>query len=230
VYIYIYRFCVRCQHPFTLGLEGYDIHKSDHPAFHLLRTCRQICKEGCEVFYGENDFWYWKDIAFVHVSSLLLSGNISWLKELTMSIPFAGRQFTLNRTLLHDTNTILPRDRKVDLRTYRVDLLANRITLDILAAIANAPDLRKVRFIIPPSWELRIEDDLDDLEMNTPDCHGYFPAYINPSNVWQDLEAFFQHQHLFHFTITRLYYMHCQDVDQFEHGRILKRFRNQFGA
>jgi hypothetical protein len=233
--VIVYEYCLVCSRPIDFGYNGQlNIHNNDEVSVQLLRTCRTIKEEGGQVFYGENHFRFWRERDFFMVGRELPAHNLAWLKTLTFAVPFTYWDHTI---LLHSdcvewVSTVPPSNRIVDLNTYRVDYIANRLVMYVLDAVANATCLQKLHLVIPPNWKYDQRSDLDGVDMSTPDDNGYLDCCLNPSDVWQDFETLARRRPFLFMTVTRLYYRGLKVVcaKELELERFLKRLKQQVGV
>jgi len=133
--------------------------------------------EGGQVFYGENEFKFPHYYDFLDIGRALPPHNLAWVKELTMSIPFPVDDVVLRHCRMVDIKTLPSKNTTLDLRSHRVDLLANREMRYVLDVLANAPCLQTLHFIIPPMWKPNnhstwIKEQGPNEYENTPNEHG----------------------------------------------------------
>jgi hypothetical protein len=147
----IYCYALVCSHPIDINGNTLKIHEHDDPDVQLLRTCKQIFDEGSEVFYGSNQFRFWKDAEFFHVLFALPQHSFHWLKELTMCVPFGSVSRNGKGTWwihgYHSEPSGFPHRSGVS-QCYD----PNALLQEILNRIDSAPHFRKLNLILPPSY------------------------------------------------------------------------------
>jgi len=201
----------------------------------ILRVCRQINKEGSEVFFGENRFRFWMPHGFLNVRYRLRRQNFNWLKELTISVPFASNHFGIAPNTAHYARRVLSAQAIVSGASQRVDFLANRITRFFLDAVANSPNLRRLNLAIPPNWSpdtaCRPSDRLLSTVTRTGSLvEGYLKAYLHAPDVWEDLAILFQYKPNLEVTVIRLYWPHNRMLNLEVHERLCRKLSYRLGV
>lgn len=125
-----------------------------------------------------------------------------------MSIPFTSAELELCENPAY---RVRPGRRIVSSASQRVDFLANRYTRGLLDAIAEAPYLTRLNLIIPPHWlrdtEYRPSERLlRTVEKTASGPEGYFRAYLNAPDVWEDMAVLLQQKPKLEITVIRLYW------------------------
>jgi len=205
------------------------IHEEDEVAVQLLRTSKQVNREGSEVFYGENQFRFWEKHHFLQIHSRISIRNFQWLKEITMSIPFAGRHLFLARRTWKGCGSAQPYQRIVRGASSRADSLANTITRSLLDVLANVPRLRRFNLVIPPDWALEPACRPGACPLKHSSPKGYIKTHLHAPSVWDDLKMFFQHRPDLEVTVIRMYWDSTKMAHQEKQERFMRKLRYRLG-
>jgi hypothetical protein len=175
----------------------------------ILRTCKQLNREGGQVFCGENHFMFQETWDCIHITQMLPLHNSRWLKELTIAIPFVAGYRTFQIDDIDSGNLFPFEDRHVRSKSDRFDLLPNRLLRDLLDALAVASCLKKLNLIIPHYWDHVPDHKPSDYPPPLGD--RWFPSinsgnstFMNSFDAWEDLEVFLRHRTDLKVTVVRL--------------------------
>jgi hypothetical protein len=228
----ILRYSLKCTHSITI-MTWPKFEDLGDVTIGILRTCKQLNREGGQVFYGENHFMFPMTYDWVRVPELLPPHNMHWLKELTMAIPFPEGNRIVYPVSSDPGNLAQLRDRVVSTQSYRVDLLLNRLFRHCLDALAVASSLEKLNFIIPYDWE-HTPNYADQHYHASPGEYRWAykidDTYMNSSDTWEDLEVFVRHRHDLKVTVVWLYLENYEAYNREEQERMMRRMRHRLGV
>jgi hypothetical protein len=207
----IYRYCLRSPTPINFSSGKRRIQKGEKSAVALLRTCQQLKSECREVLYGENHCYFWKDPDYLEILHYLPRSNFNWIKELTMPVPFAGfegcngweepRSFERQARHIH---------------TFRVDFERNRAIKQLLDAIINATELRRLNLTIDTDFRYTQNTDMEYRSTN--------------EDAWEDLAALLRIKKSLKVTVTRLVSSRSiSAADELNQQRFLRALRWRLG-
>jgi hypothetical protein len=228
--IEIYRYCLKPVSPVETNSDwSIDPYCSVLSAASLLRTCKQIKEEGEQVLYAENTFHFWGQYRSFDDVFCLPVQFFRWVKELTINFPPTKSECMLRRDILNYGSTNEPNNSAHGQTMFSMDFLANQLLQYLLHVLCNAPQLRKLNFIIPSDW--RDDDDTSSAAHGRPYIHenGQIDSKLHKPDAWKALDAFFRLELPFEVSITRLYLEWERKQHLKLHTRLMNRVRRQYG-
>ena len=208
--IEIYRHALKCK--FRINSEGGELvmNEKDEVVIHLLRTCKQIYREGCAIFYGENKFAFCQQLGLTYIPTALPKRNLDWLKEVTISVPFDYTQIGFwHESYGHCSKDTPIEDRLVSSNSARVDLFPNMWIRAALDALASAAQLQKLHLVIPPHYHTGYQRyNWRNLDTMCDEHNDYTLFKIANCDVWEDLQVLVRRKPALEVSCTRLYFIY----------------------
>lgn len=142
----------------------------------LLRTCKTINREGCEFFYGENEWRFDQAFQFLSIKLLIPARGFQWLKSLTIAVPFPGSEM-INLS----NNLFLLPGQKLGQKPNQL----GPIVRDFFDTLLHAPHLRQLHLIMRPRWFYAKYETPSSYRFQGLECYH---LCVNSEDIWQGFE------------------------------------------